>query len=159
MTRQHLLILLGRRSYRQTSLEIEYSDISFSLPFCHLQKKRTISTKKTKHKLKFQTKVLHICTNIIDRQVTYSSEELHSSYLSERLGLPVDELLVLVSLICHCWGQEEEEMVTQKSLNKTYTVMVQNTTTLEFLLTDVEISIINNYANIFKVKIFNVSFE
>ena len=50
-------------------------------------------------------------------------------------------------------------MVTQKSLNKTYTVMVQNTTTLEFLLTDVEISIINNYANIFKVKIFNVSFE
>ena len=89
--------------------------------------------------------------------MTYSSEELHSSYLSERLGLPVDELLVLVSLICHCRGQEE--MVTQKSLNKTYTVMVQNTTTLEFLLTDVEISIINNYANIFKVKIFNVSFE
>lgn len=88
--------------------------------------------------------------------MTYSSEELHSSYLSERLGLPVDELLVLVSLICHCWGQEE---VTQKSLNKTYTVMVQNTTTLEFLLTDVEISIKNNYAKIFKVKIFNVSFE
>ena len=50
-------------------------------------------------------------------------------------------------------------MVTQKSLNKTYTVMVQNTTTLEFLLTDVEISIINNYANIFKVKIFKVSIE
>ena len=50
-------------------------------------------------------------------------------------------------------------MITQKSLDKTYTVMVQNTTTLEFLLTDVEISIINDYANIFKVKIFNVSFE